>query len=266
MVQDEIDDLEAEIAKHIETVEKESMDYAFSRRNAWRLTVPDGQPYGLNPLDYDSEEEYRTALETAVEKQKYAWRKKYKDCDELGLDVNDFETEAEFRAAYQKLLQEQLEQERLEREEEERLEREEKRLLLERQKYAWRKYYEYCDELGLDVNDFETEEEFQPVYQKLQQEKLEKERLEQEKELQKILNDKQVYNICGVLLKYGIKTYSYLSNDPSLKIGDTVLVPVQNQETQGIIVSVGQYLRVAAPFPIDKMKTIKCKLKEADSN
>jgi len=62
MVQDEITEWEKDIAEYINRVEDECEQYAFSRKNAWRKTVPNGKEYGLDPLYYDTEQEYLEAL------------------------------------------------------------------------------------------------------------------------------------------------------------------------------------------------------------
>ena len=71
MVQDEIPEWEKEIEEYIDRVEETGDKYAYSRRNAWRTKVPDGSAYGLNPLFYQTEEEYLQAWEN----QNKGWRR-----------------------------------------------------------------------------------------------------------------------------------------------------------------------------------------------
>ena len=61
-----------------------------------------------------------------------------------------------------------------------------------------------------------------------------------------------------MLLSGAESPYFYLTDDNSIKIGDTVIVPVgySGKETEGTVVSVGQYLRVCVPFPVEKTKKI----------
>ena len=71
MVQDEIPEWGKEIEEYIDRVEGTGDKYAYSRRNAWRTKAPDGSAYGLNPLFYQTEEEYLQAWE----KQNKGWRR-----------------------------------------------------------------------------------------------------------------------------------------------------------------------------------------------
>ena len=134
-------------------------------------------------------------------------------------------------------------------------------------KYGWREWYKNRDTYGLDVNDFETQEEFNAAYnvklderRQKQREAREQERKQKQAERQReaavIADDKNIYTICGVSFPHAVHPYHYRTEDTTLKIGDKVLVPVGDKEAEGTIISIGQYMRQAAPFPIDKMKTI----------
>ena len=112
---------------HIREVEATAEKYRYSRRNAWRTHCEDGSKYGLDPLDYDSEEEYNAALH----EEKYGWRKYCEDGSKYGLDPVNFETEEEYDAA------------------------------LDEEKYGWRKYCADGSKYGLDPANFETEEEYE---------------------------------------------------------------------------------------------------------
>lgn len=70
--------------------------------------------------------------------------------------------------------------------------------------------------------------------------------------------ESEVYTYCGVMLPFSDLPYSYITDDDSIKIGDAVIVPVgiDETETEGKVVSVGQYLPVGAPYPIEKTKRI----------
>lgn len=72
------------------------------------------------------------------------------------------------------------------------------------------------------------------------------------------LSDKTEYIYCGVMYKDNNFTYHYMTDDESIKIGDTVIVPVgvTNEEAIATVVSVGKYLRVAVPYPVEKTKKI----------
>lgn len=209
MVQDEIEGWEQQINEYIHQVEDESERYAYSRKNAWRKTVPDGKPYDLNPLYYDTEQEYLEDLNEA----KYGWRKWYKGEDTLGLDVNDFETQQEYRTAYTARLNE-ARQKQYEQRERDRLQRQQ----------------QYEQSRRLDI--------------------------------EKALEDDTVYIYCGVLFPQASRPYHYRTEDETIKIGDKVVVFVRDQETMGEVVSVGHYLRVAAPFPVEKTKFIFAKAED----
>ena len=114
------------VENHIREVEATAEKYRYSRRNAWRTRCEDGSKYGLDPLDYDSEEEY----EAALDEEKYGWRKYCEDGSKYGLDPMNFETEEEYDAA------------------------------LHEEKYGWRKYCADGSKYGLDPMNFETEEEY----------------------------------------------------------------------------------------------------------
>ena len=160
MVQDEMEEWEAEIDSYMLSVEKSCSQYRFTRSNAWRCTVPDGSRLRMNPENYATEQEY---METYRE----------------------------------------------------RLELERQR---EKAQMEWRK------------DDFDSE----------------------------------VYTYCGIMLPFSNRPYSYRTDDASIKIGDTVVVPfgIDETETEGKVVSVGQYLAVGAPYPIEKTKKIIRKISE----
>jgi hypothetical protein len=207
MVQDEIEEWEKAIAEYIAYIEKDCEQYAFTRKNAWRKTVPDGSAYGMDPRWYDSEEEYLTELND----HKYGWRKWYKDRDTLGLNVDDFETQDEYREAYNIRLNEKHQKQREERER-------------ERQQRQFERF-----------NSRET------------------------------IDDKTIYTLCGVSFPSASHPYHYKTDDPTIKIGDTVLVPVGDKEAVGTVISVGQYTRQAAPFPIERIKTIISKVEDKNN-
>ena len=215
MVQDEIEGWEKAIADYIDTIERESDKYAYSRRYAWRKTAPDGKEYDLDPIYYETEQEY---LE-AINEQKYSWREWYQNEDTLGLDVADYETVEEFNKALNARMAEQ----RLQAREQRKRERQQQKI--------------------------DKQKNWQPERAiKLAAEKP--------------IDDKTIYTICGVEFPHAARPYSYMAGNQSLKIGDMVLVPVESTQAIGTVVSIGQFLRKAAPFPIDKMKTVICKVED----
>ena len=103
------------MADYISDIEDTNEKYAYSRKNAWRLTAPDGDKYDIDPLWYTSEQEYLADLEKA----KYEWRSWHKK-DEVayGINTSDYETEEEFlEAVDNKMVQLREEEERKRKEE-----------------------------------------------------------------------------------------------------------------------------------------------------
>lgn len=211
MVQDEIEEWENGLDEYISQVESDCEQYAYTRKNSWRKTVPDGKKYGLDPRCYDSEQEYMEALN----EEKYEWREWYNVEDTLGLSVNDFETQEDFQKAFDARRNEQCQREREQREQE--------RLRIQRER---------------------------------QQRREEEQRIE----VEKARADDKIYTFCGVTFPHATCPYSYRTEDLTIKVGDEVLVPVGDKETIGTVVSIGQYMRIAAPYPVDKTKFIISKI------
>lgn len=243
MVRDEIDEWEAEIAEYIADVVARSKKYTYTRENAWRASAPDGSAYHLDPRHYATEQEYLEALHRA----KYRWREWYADSDTLGLDVNCFETQEEYRTAYDALLREKQESKRLRREEEQKKREQERRKLAEERE---RERSRLAEERRQKLKKL-TEERDQRRRALAEEREQERRRAMDES-----LADQTVYTVCGIAFPHGPHAYHYLTDDPTLQIGDTVIVPAGDKETEGTVVSVGQYLRAAAPFPVEKMKRV----------
>lgn len=83
------------ITDYINSVERTVEKYQYSRRYAWRKTCADGKPYDLDPLDFETEEEYNKAIQD----EKYRWRRWHREASRYDLDVNAFETEDEYEKA-----------------------------------------------------------------------------------------------------------------------------------------------------------------------
>lgn len=93
----------------------------------WKLFCEDGFEYGVDPDDYDSEDEYMEALTEA----KYAWRDDCEDGFDHEVDPEDYETAEEYEEA------------------------------LTEAKYGWRDECEDGFEHGIDPEDYETAEEYE---------------------------------------------------------------------------------------------------------
>jgi len=100
---------EERINGYIEGVETYSEKYRYSRKYAWRVGCADGSAYDIDPLDYETEEEYNQAIYD----EKYAWRLwgEY-DAERYGLNPRDYETEEEFNEAVDAAFQRELQKKR----------------------------------------------------------------------------------------------------------------------------------------------------------
>lgn len=188
----------------------------------------------------------------------YAWRANCQDGSALGVDPLDYDTESEYNEA----------------------------ILAE--KYEWR---EWCAdeavEYGLSVTDYETQESFEAAVeqernkareeeqrQRLEQLRIRqaraKERRQEQEEKRKASidplaeTDMTVYTFCGVVFPHGGTVYHYRTEDETLQVGDTVIVPVGDEGKEAIveIVCVEKHRRKTAPYPVDKAKFITCKYED----
>ena len=85
-----------EVSDYITYIEENCERYQYSRKYAWRNGCADGSAYNIDPLDYETEQEYNQAIHDA----KYAWRRwaSY-DARKYGIDPVAFEKEEDFNAA-----------------------------------------------------------------------------------------------------------------------------------------------------------------------
>lgn len=80
---------------YISYVEKSCERYQYSRKYAWRKNCEDGSTYNIDPLDYETEQEYNQAIYD----EKYAWRRwAAYDARKYGIDPIAFEKEEDFNA------------------------------------------------------------------------------------------------------------------------------------------------------------------------
>jgi len=85
-----IPEWEEQMREHIEYVEENNEEYAYSRRFAWRAKYRDND---IDSTDYETEEEYLNI----VYERKYGWRKYCSN--RFGIDPANFETRNEYDAA-----------------------------------------------------------------------------------------------------------------------------------------------------------------------
>ncbi|MEG0355980.1 MAG: hypothetical protein RR621_10065 [Lachnospiraceae bacterium] len=74
------------------------------------------------------------------------------------------------------------------------------------------------------------------------------------------------YIFCSVEFDESSKSYYYLTEDESLKIGDLVLVPVGKEANTSLaqIVDIEYFSKDNVPFPFEKVKSIICKCRDED--
>lgn len=81
------------VDSYIYSVESSEEKYQYARRFAWRRKRADGSKYGINPLDYETEAEYNSA----ISQEKHAWRRWHtREAERYGLDLTAYETEEAF--------------------------------------------------------------------------------------------------------------------------------------------------------------------------
>ena len=246
---------------HIREVEATAEKYRYSRRNAWRTHCEDGSKYGLDPLDYDSEEEYNAALH----EEKYGWRKYCEDGSKYGLDPVNFETEEEYETAlheekygWRKRCEDGskygLDPTYYESEEQ-------YNAALHEEKYGWRRnYVSIGQNYGLDPGNYETREAFDAAREaaKEREEKKREEAARRAAPDPLADTDMTVYTFCAVRFANNDHLYYYLADDRSLDVGDMVVVPVGNEGRECVaeIATVERHRRRTAPYPVDRAKRI----------
>lgn len=194
-------------------------------------------PKFIEQVDY-----YISSVESSEEKYQYSrrfeWRAKYKEAPLYDIDPLNYESEADYLKAS------------------------------EQKKYAWRRHQYEARRYGIDVNAFETEDEYNEVLQKKREEERASRSIPKPQTDPLATTDKTIYNFCSVVFNSANQPYTYLTGNFDVKIGDTVIVPVGNEgkETVATVVSTSQHMRLTAPYPVDKAKTIIKKVIPTDTN
>ena len=263
---------------HIREVEATAEKYRYSRRNAWRTRCEDGSKYGLDPLDYDSEEEYNAALH----EEKYGWRKY---CEVIRRPRTSrprirprswdsrWSTSRPRRNTTTALHEEKygwrkrcadgskygLDPTYYESEEQ-------YNAALHEEKYGWRRYYvSIGGYYGLDPGNYETREAFDAAREAAKErEKKAREEKKREEAARRAApdpladTDMTVYTFCAVRFANNDHLYYYLADDAALDVGDMVVVPVGNEGRECVaeIATVERHRRRTAPYPVDQAKRI----------
>ena len=98
-----------QVDQYISSVEYSEEKYQYSRKYAWRVSCADGSEYDLDPLDYETEDEYNAAIHN----EKYRWRRWHSEAKRYGIDVNAYETEDEYNEVLRKKREEEREARRM---------------------------------------------------------------------------------------------------------------------------------------------------------
>lgn len=98
-----------QVDQYISSVESSEEKYQYSRKYAWRVSCADGSEYDLDPLDYETEDEYNAAIHN----EKYRWRRWHSEAKRYGIDVNAYETEDEYNEVLRKKREEEREARRM---------------------------------------------------------------------------------------------------------------------------------------------------------
>ncbi len=169
--------------------------------------------------------------------RKNAWRNTVPSGEKYGLNPRYYDSEQEYLAA------------------------------LHERKYGWRKWYEDKDNEGLNPEAFETQDAFNEARAARWREKKSaalaggRRNGREQTPDPAAAEDQNIYIYCGVAFPDARHAYHYRTDDTTIQIGDTVIVPVGDErnertETKGIVVSVGQYTRMSVPYPVEKTRFI----------
>lgn len=258
--------------------EEEYMEALTEAKYAWRDECEDGTEHGIDAEDYETLKEYEEALNEA----KYGWRDECEDSFEYDVDPEDYETEEEYNDAIElaksgaevsvgtdietgtDILAERVEvqvsdsvsvpitlQVSVPKHDDSSVSANSH--AARREQYMWRKYYRRQENYGLNVYEYEMENEFLRALAVAREEFFEVAK-----------QDKTIYYYCAVVYEDNPYPYHYRIEDTTLKIGDKVVVPVGNQNAEQVaeIVSIEQHSRLTVPYPIEKTKFVIKKYEE----
>lgn len=128
--------------------------------------------------------------------------------------------------------------------------------------YGWREKCESGRDYFLSPYKYKTESEYLAVldYAKRLKKIYETKAVKLTKNyyIDEKCKENAVYTYCGVVYEGNSMVYHYRVNDELIKPGDIVIVPSgqNNEEKEATVVSVGEYLSNAVPYPIEKSKKI----------
>lgn len=252
--------------------EEEYMEALTEAKYAWRDECEDGSEHGIDAEDYETVEEYEEALNEA----KNGWHDECEDGFEYDVDPEDYENEEEYNDAIElakskavvsvgtdietgtDILTERVEVQvsdsisvpitlQISVPKHDASSVPVNSYATRREQYVWRKHYRTQENYGLNIYAYETENEF-----------LQALAVAREDFFYVAKQDKTIYYYCAVVYEDNPYPYHYRIEDTTLKIGDKVVVPVGNQNTERIaeIVSFEQHSRLTVPYPVEKTKFV----------
>ena len=72
------------------------------------------------------------------------------------------------------------------------------------------------------------------------------------------------YTYVSVCFHPGGKSYAYRTDDKTIRVNDTVVVPVSGEEKTALVTAVEKYKKADVPFPLEKTKFIIRKATKED--
>ncbi len=129
-------------------------------------------------------------------------------------------------------------------------------------KDGWREKCESGKEYFLSPYQYKTEAEYIAVleYAKRAKERYEKkiENVSKNYYVDKKCKENRVYTYCGVVFDDNTMVFHYIAGSEDIRPGDVVIVPVgmNNEEKEATVVSVGEYLSNAVPYPVAQTKEV----------
>ncbi len=129
-------------------------------------------------------------------------------------------------------------------------------------KYGWRENCESGSEYFLNPYSYKTESEYLAVlaYAKRIKERYEAQidRLTKNSYIDENCKKNEIHIYCGVVFEGNSMVFHYKTDNKQIKPGDIVVVPVglSNEEKEATVVSIGEYLSNAVPYPVEKTKKI----------
>ncbi len=130
--------------------------------------------------------------------------------------------------------------------------------------YSWRENYEYDFDHNIDPEDYETEEEYLEALEEAQS-GIESNticlpKLQVTTPLKQYMSEVEkvtIYNCCKVAINSNKEQLDCLFENLTLNIGDQVVVSLGfDNEKDGTVIAVGQYLECALSCDINKMKSV----------